>query len=370
MMNTTPCAFSGTRYGLRGEPRLLLLSHWALTFLPTQRPRGGFKPWGSAVSAVEMALWDIAAKSLGVPVHKLLGGKTRDRVRTYRTIYHEPGIEHTPDTYRQWARRAKALPGKFRLFKVPTAFHSTMVAGSPEFHYGEVDQIRDHHYPHHGRLTKEGLANLVECVRAAAEELGPGYALAADCGPGFLPDDALRFAVALEADGLLWLEDLIAGDYSPHSGADLYRRLTDRTTTPVHTGEQIYLRQNFRELIERRAVDVIGPDPCDVGGIAELKWIAEYADLHGIQIAPHGTGNGIFGLAAHLQVGATLPDNFVAFEYPGLFNPLWYSITTGFDDVPVRDGFIDVPDRPGMGVEFIAEQARRYLAEEDRHFFD
>ena len=89
---------------------------------------------------------------------------------------------------------------------------------------------------------------------------------------------------------MMWLEDLITGDYMPFVNADVYRDVTRSTSTPIHTGEQIYLRQNFKELIERHAVNIVGPDPCDVGGIAELKWIAEYADLHGILIAPHGTG--------------------------------------------------------------------------------
>ena len=114
----------------------------------------------------------------------------------------------------------------------------------------------------------------------------------------------------------MWLEDMITGDYIPYVNADRLPRGHPRTSTPIHTGEQIYLRQNFKELIEKHAVRVVGPDPCDVGGIAELKWIAEYADLHGILMAPHGTGNGLIGLAALVQVSATLPHNYIAFEYP------------------------------------------------------
>jgi L-alanine-DL-glutamate epimerase-like enolase superfamily enzyme len=81
--------------------------------------------------------------------------------------------------------------------------------------------------------------------------------------------------------------------------------------------EQIFGRQNFKDLIEKHAINIVGPDSCDVGGIAELKWIAEYADIHGILMAPHGTGNGLLGLAALVQVCATLPDNYIAFEIPG-----------------------------------------------------
>ncbi len=105
--------------------------------------------------------------------------------------------------------------------------------------------------------------------------------------------------------------------------------------------------QNFKELIERNAVRIIGPDPCDVGGIAELKWIAEFADLHGVMIAPHGTGNGLLGLAALAQVCATLPNNFIAFEYPSGDPAWWYDIVDGLPDPIVRNGLIEVWDRRG-----------------------
>jgi hypothetical protein len=200
------------------------------------------------------------------------------------------------------------------------------------------------------------------------EVLGDGVGLALDCGPGFTVPDAIRFARAVEPLNLLWLEDMITGDYVPYVNADVYREVTQGTSTPIHTGEQIYLRQNFKELIERKAVRVVGPDPCDCGGIAELKWIAEYADLHGILMAPHGTGNGILGLAALVQVCATLPQNFIAFEYPSADPAWWRDIVDGLPDPIVRDGMIEVWDRPGMGVELNAERARPYLSEEDAGF--
>src|SRR6185503_8551898 len=131
--------------------------------------------------------------------------------------------------------------------------------------------------------------------------------------------------------------------------------------TPIHTGEQVYLRQGFKPLIEGHAVNIVGPDPADVGGIAELKWIAEYADLHGILIAPHGTANGVLGLAALVQVSATLPTNYIAFEYPAP-DSWWYEIVEGLPNPIVRDGMIAVWDRPGMGVDLIPERARQYLA--------
>ena len=123
-------------------------------------------------------------------------------------------------------------------------------------------------------------------------------------------------------------------------------------------------------MIERGAVNIIGPDPCDVGGLAELKWVAEYADLHGILIAPHGTGDGLLGLAALVQVCATLPRNYIAFEYPIGQPAWWYDIVEGLPDPIVTDGFIEVWDRPGLGVEFNVAAARPYLPEDDRDFFE
>ncbi|HMR29392.1 MAG TPA: mandelate racemase/muconate lactonizing enzyme family protein [Geminicoccaceae bacterium] len=361
------------------QPIVLQLKSWLVGQDPVNvervmrriRVRGGFKPWGAAVSAIEIALWDIAGKAAGLPIYRLLGGKVRDQVRTYRTLYHhEAGVGHTPEDYVRWAEYGKALPGGFTMFKLPTSFHSSMVRDFPNFFYGEVQRDAPFPYPHKGLITQEGFEHLVACVTAAKETLGKGYGMAVDAGPGYLPHDALRFAKALEPLHLLWIEDMITGDYSPFVNPDVYRDVTHATTTPIHTGEQIYLRQNYKALIESHAVNVVGPDPCDVGGIAELKWIAEHADLHGIAMAPHGTANGIFGLASLIQVCATLPDNLIAFEYPARFEPFWYDITEGFDGMPVRNGLIDVPDRPGLGVNLVPEAAKAYLAEEDADFFD
>ena len=363
------------------QPQVLQLKDWIVGQDPRDvervmrriRVRGGFKPFGSAVSAIEHALWDIAGKAANVPVYRLLGGKVRDQVRTYRTLYQGEvpgGAEHTPEGYKRWAEYGKSLPGEWTLFKLPTAYHSSMVRDFPNYFYGDVQHDAPFPYPHKGVMTKEGMDHLVACITAARETLGKGYNTAVDAGPGFMPLDALRFARAVEHLHLMWVEDTITGDYSPYVNPDVYKDVTHHTTTPIHTGEQIYLRQNFKELIEQHAVRVVGPDPCDVGGIAELKWIAEYADLHGILMAPHGTGNGLLGLAALVQVSATLPHNFIAFEYPSGDPAWWYDIVEGLPTPIVQNGMIEVWDRPGMGVYIVPERAKRYLADEDRHFFD
>ncbi len=246
----------------------------------------GFKPWGSAVSAIEYALWDLAGKAAGLPVHKLLGGKVRDKVRVYNGGVRPPLAGYQPEDYAAHMQLMKDAPQKFTLIKEGLAFHSPMPKVLPGFFYGE-ERVGPRH-PYRGLLTERGLNHVIACVVAMKEVLGDEIGLALDLGPGFVVPDAIRLARALEPYNIAWLEDMLTGDYVPWVHADQYREVTRATTTPIHTGEQIYLRHNFRDLIEKQAVRVIGPDPSDVGGIAELKWIAEYADMHGILMAPHG----------------------------------------------------------------------------------
>lgn len=332
------------------------------------RKLGSFKPWGSAVSAIEVALWDIAGKAAGLPIYKLLGGKIRDAVRVYNGAIRFPMDGQSPQHYAENIAKMKERPEKFSIIKQGIAFHSQMVNQVPNFFYSEVRGPG--RYPNKGMLTEQGLKHMVACVEAMKEVLGDEVGLALDCGPGFTVLDAVRLAKVMEPYNLMWLEDMITGDYTPYVLADHYREVTAKTHTPIHTGEQIYLRQNFVELIEKRAVNIIGPDPLDIGGIAELKWVAEYADLYGILMAPHGTADGLIGLAALVQVSATLPQNYIAFEYPVARPEWWYDIVEGLPDPIVKDSHIAVWDRPGLGVTINVKAASKYLEKGEGDFFD
>lgn len=271
------------------------------------RHRGAFKPWGAAASAIEMACFDVAGKAAGLPVYRLLGGKVRDRVRVYNggRRFEMSGFE--PEDFAADLQRMIDLPERFSVIKQPIAFHSPMARRVEDFHYGEVTKtsaipgLRDR-----GMLTKKGFHHVVACAEAMAEVADGKVGLALDCGPGWTLSDAKKFARAVEPLNLMWLEDLLTGDQVPFADAAAYRDLTTSTTTPTLTGEQIYLRQNFQALIETRAVSILGPDPGDVGGIAELKRVAEYAEVHGLQIAPHGTGQRAFG-SCRLSAGRSRP---------------------------------------------------------------
>jgi len=359
------------------KPMVLFYKDYILGEDPTDVERvllkirrlGAFKPWGSAVSAIEMALWDIAGQAAGVPVYKLLGGKIRDRVRAYNGGVRFPMAGHSPADYAENMAKMKESKEGFTLIKQAVGFHNQgMMRAVPDSWFDEPRTGTPH--SNRGLMTERGLNHVIACVEAMKKVLGDEVGLALDCGPGWAVKDAITFARALEPFHITWLEDLITGDYVPYVDADIYRDVKQSTSIPIHTGEQIYLRQNFKDLIEKQAVDVVGPDPADCGGIAELKWIAEYADLHSILIAPHGIFNGLIGLAAQVQVGAAMPQNYIAFEYPVGQPEWWYEIVDGLPDPIVKQGFIDVWDRPGLGVTFNIQAAKARLSDEDRKFFD
>ncbi len=358
------------------KPHVLFYKPYLLGEDPTNVERvmlkirrlASFKPWGAAVSAIEMALWDIAGKASGLPVYKLLGGKVRDQVRVYNGGVRRPMQGQNPEDYAAEVAWMKEAKEGFSFIKMGISFHSEMVAKVPGFTYGEARTGAAH--PNRGPLTEKGFKHMIACVAAMKNVLGDEVGLALDCGPGWLLPDAIRMARALEPYNLLWMEDMLTGDYTPYTLARTYRDLTTSTSTPIHTGEQIYLRQNFVDLIETQAVRVVGPDPEDVGGLAELKWIAEYADLHGILMAPHGIIDGLIGLAGLVQVSATLPTNYIGFEYPVARPEWWYEIVEGLPDPIVKNSLIEVWDRPGLGVTLVPEKAKKYLYAGDEDFFE
>jgi len=408
---TTDCEIYGlgqiARYKPYLEPLLKFYKAYIIGQDPTDVQRvmlrirrfGGFKPWGAIVSAIEVALWDIAGKSAGIPTYKLLGGKVRDRVRVYVTDYAINGHVvvpkgNKPEDFAEMAKTRMKLPEGFTIMKFPLAMHVKNI--EYETVYAELpDKIPGIHpgpvaFTGHmtGHMTEAGLKHSIAIVEAIKSVVGNKIGIAFDCGPRMSLASAIQLAKALEPYNLLWLEDMLTGDYTPYNNVESYCLLSKSTIVPIHTGEQIYLREGFRELLGKHAVDVIGPDPVDVGGIAELKWIAEMADLYDILIAPHGVGNGPVGLAAMVQVSATLPNNFIAFEMPitkinnykrtlkeksrykyNLGKPTKKELFNGLDDLKVVNGFINITDKPGLGITLNQEAVREHLGE-DNKFLD
>src|SRR3972149_10646470 len=178
------------------------------------RRLGSFKPWGSAVSAIEMALWDIAGKAAGLPVYKLLGGKVRDFVRVYNGAVRFPMPGYEPQHYADDVAKMKEAKEGFSLIKEGISFHSGLLQAHPEFIYGEVRAGGTH--SNRSLLTERGLQPIIACVEAMKNVLGDEVGLALDCGPGWMVPDAIRLAKAPEPLHITWLEDLITGDYVPY----------------------------------------------------------------------------------------------------------------------------------------------------------
>src|SRR5579859_1100257 len=156
------------------KPHVLYYKPFIVGLDPTQvervmlniRHRGAFKPWGSAVSAIEMALWDLAGKAAGLPVHRLLGGKVRDRVRVYNGAVRFPMHGYTPEDYAENMAKMKAAPEGFTLIKQGISFHSPMVREIPDFYYGTPSPQARHGNRERGLLTEKGLKHTVACVEA------------------------------------------------------------------------------------------------------------------------------------------------------------------------------------------------------------
>jgi galactonate dehydratase len=287
--------------------------HWQALY------RHGFWRGGavlnSALAALDQALWDIRGKAWGVPVYRLLGGPTRRRIRLYTHV----GI-YDPDLLEEDA--ARDIADGF------TAVKSGAWAGDAALPEAEAIAI---------------FAERVGRLRAA---VGPSVDIMIDNHGRSRPATAMRLMHALQPYNLLWLEE-------PTPPDDLEALARVRSAGPrmdLATGERLYSKWDYVPLFERRLVDVIQPDLCHAGGITECKKIAAMAEAYYVQVAPHSP-QGPVSTAAAAHLALAIP-NFTILEY---VRSQPYRDRALRDTWEVRAGSLEVPDRPGLGVELDEE---------------
>jgi len=290
----------------------------------------------SAISGIEMALWDILGQALGAPIWQLLGGKFRDRIRLYNDCH--AGADETPQAYAAKAREVEARG--FTALKF------------------DIDPLPSRRDRYNRALSNDDIAHYVSVVTAIRQALHPNTDLAIDAHWAYVPASILQVAYALEDLALLWLEDPI-----PPENVAAMARVASSTRTPICTGENLYTRFGFRELIQAQAADIVSPDLSKAGGLLEGRRIADLADLYYLNVAPHNIGSPIETVAA-CHLCAAVP-NFLALEFHHLDNALWDSLLVGGS--LIVDGHIAVPDRPGLGVA-LNEDAVRSCTKKDLGF--
>ena len=287
----------------------------------------------SALSALEQALWDICGKATGQPVYNLLGGAIAPRLRVYANGW---GAAGSPE---QLAERASAL--------VERGFTAMKFDPFP----GPWRAYIDH------RQEEEA----VERVRAVREAVGPEVEILVEVHRRLAPMHAIRVARAMEPYSPFWFEE-------PVSARDLasLAEVRHAVSLPVVTGEELYTKVEFTEVLERRAADILNPDVCNCGGILELREIAAMAEARHVAMSPHNYNSTTVGLAATLHASAGMP-NFIITEYFVNFEEAGRSVVSG-PAFEVEDGYIELSRTPGLGIDLdeAALEARPYRRRERR----
>lgn len=313
------------------------------------RQFGGHARQGGGVSAVEMALMDLAGKAYGVPAYVLAGGKHREAIRMYCDTPSERDGEAMGRRLRERMARG------FTMLKMDVGVGLLAgVAGALAGPSGALDAGDVMHPFTHVRLTDRGIGLLSDYVAAARAIAGDEIPIAADHFGHIGVEDCLRLGHALERFHLAWLEDMVPWQYT-----DQWARLSEALRTPCCTGEDIYLADNFAPLFDARAISVCHPDLATSGGILETKRIGDAAQARGISMALHMAGTPVSTLAAVHCAAAT--ENFIALEHHFADTPFWGDLVTGILNPIIQNGHIAVPDRPGLGIELNEAIIREHL---------
>lgn len=275
----------------------------------------------SAIAAIDIALWDIKGKALGVPVYELLGGKCRDKVRSYPAVF-----KFTAETM-----AAECIRLKEKGFTAARL----MITGDMR---KPVCDFED-------SIFNYKIEKYVDMVRACREAVGQDFDLCLEVHRSMTPAEAISFANAVEKYNPLFIEDPIAPD-----NIDVMAEVANKINIPVSTGERYINIQEFEMLMSRKGARYVRPDLCALGGITPSKKVASMAEANYVGIIPHNP-LGPVSTAACLQLDAAIP-NLTIQEFPSFYE----SGDEGKmikEPLVIENGYIIVPDKPGIGIELV-----------------
>ncbi len=283
----------------------------------------------SATAAVEIACWDIKGKALGQPVYRLLGGAVHDRLPAYANGWYQ--VDRTPGAF--YAAARQVIARGYRALKLDP--------------FGGA----------RGELSRSERTHSIALAVAVREAIGPDAEMMIEMHGRFTPRTALSLARDLEALRPAWIEEPVPPD---DPGALAW--VASRVGVPVAAGERVHVRSEFRELFERRAIDIVQPDITMCGGLWESRKIAAWAESYQVLVAPHNVG-GPISTAAALHLAACTP-NFTIQENFNDFSED-YVLDAAPGNPSVADGHFALPAGPGLGVTLdrgvIAQHPRRAL---------
>lgn len=329
---------------------------------------------GGGVCAVEMAMWDLCGKAYGIPAWQLLGGRYRDKVRLYADT---PGGEN-PEQQRERIKYRTVDQG-YTWLKMDLGIRSIMkIPGTlvNQAYWMENDRLmrekndmfmtsyRTLHPFTQIQITDKGLEEMAKIVAETRDLVGWEMPIFTDHFGHFDYNNGIRLGRALEKYRLASMEDVVAWFYT-----EQWKKLSDTLETPMMTGEDIYLLDGFKPLIDQQAVDIVHPDLATSGGLLETKKIGDYAEEHGIAMAMHQAGTPVSFMANVHCAAAT--QNFLALEHHSVDVEWWESLIKMTGSKPIIEkGFAPVPlDSPGLGIELNEEVVKKHLRPDEPGYF-
>jgi L-alanine-DL-glutamate epimerase-like enolase superfamily enzyme len=214
---------------------------------------------------------------------------------------------------------------------------------------------------HNRALSNSAIDHMVSLVGAVYEAVGKDTDIAVDCHWRYNAGDVVKLARELEPFRLLWLEDPV-----PPNNVAALKEVSSKVRLPIATGENLFLFEGFQEIIAQHALSVVTPDLQKVGGLAIAQSIAQFADVHSMPVAPHNISSPVGTLAA-AHFCAAIP-NFLALEFHASDVPFWNDLIEGQATPIIQNGFVAVPEKPGLGISLNEDVARKYARKGEMFF--